>query len=240
MRSRGESTVRSGSPLLKLTSQSISVGTPPSVASQTRARTYAGFDLKASMPKRMQYQPTSPRQPSGSMPFVLILPPARNSTGAANVKALVTRFGCHVVSAKSRSTCLKRLMVHEHRAVHERYIRGTAGLDHLFYFLRVYANGFFDKNMLARRCRFQHPLLVQFGWQRDVDRINTFVREERVVALDPTHRSVQLQLVAERLRLLQLARRDGDERAALGTNDGSGILLRNRGTAHDANAHCVR
>lgn len=37
-----------------------------------------------------------------------MFPPARNSTGAANVKALVTRFGCHVVSAKSRSTCLNR------------------------------------------------------------------------------------------------------------------------------------
>ena len=43
VRSRGESTVRSGSPREKETPQSMSVGTPPSVASQTRARTYAGL-----------------------------------------------------------------------------------------------------------------------------------------------------------------------------------------------------
>ena len=94
--------------------------------------------------------------------------------------------------------------MNEHRAVHEGDARGAAGRDHLLYFIRVHADGLFDEDVLARRCRFRHPLLVQFCWQRDVDRINTFVREERVVALDPTHRSVQLQLVAERLRLLNL------------------------------------
>ena len=58
---------------------------------------------------------------------------------------------------------LKPSMVHEHRAVHERYIRGTAGRDHLAYFIRVHANGFFYKNMLPSCCRVQHPLLVQLG-----------------------------------------------------------------------------
>ena len=105
---------------------------------------------------------------------------------------------------------LEALVVHEHRTIHERYIRGAAGLDHLFYFLRIYTHRFLYKNVLARRCRFRHPLLVHFGWQRDVHRVNTFVREERVVAFDPTHRSVQLQLVAERLRFVQGSRRDGD------------------------------
>jgi hypothetical protein len=131
-------------------------------------------------------------------------------------------------------------VVHEHRAVHERYVRAAAALDHILYFIRVHADGFFDENVLARRCGFRHPLLVQFCWQRYVHRINTFVREERVVALDPTHRSVQLQLFAERLRIRQLARRDGDKRAALGTNDGSGIFAGYARTAHYANAHCVR
>ena len=51
-------------------------------------------------------------------------------------------------------------VVHEHRAVHERYVRGTAGLDHLFYFLRIYTHWFLDKDVFARSCRFQHPLLV--------------------------------------------------------------------------------
>ena len=55
---------------------------------------------------------------------------------------------------------LKTLMVHEHRAVHERYVRGTAGLDHIFYFLRIYTHRFLDKDMFARRSRFQNPLLV--------------------------------------------------------------------------------
>ena len=58
---------------------------------------------------------------------------------------------------------LKPSMVHEHRAVHERYVRGTAGRDHLAYFIRVHANGFFYKNMLPSCCRVQHPLLVQLG-----------------------------------------------------------------------------
>ena len=132
------------------------------------------------------------------------------------------------------------LVVYKHCAVHERDARGAARRDHFLDLLRVYANGLLYKNVLARRCRFRHPLLVHFGWQRDVHRVNTFVREERVVALDPTHRSVQLQLVAERLRIRQLARRDGDERAALGTNDGSGIFAGYARTAHDADSHCVR
>ena len=101
-------------------------------------------------------------------------------------------------------------MVHKHCTVHERYIRGAAGRDHLAYFIRVHANWFFYKNMLSSRCSLQHPLLVQFCWQRDVDRINTFVCEERGVALDSTDGWKQLQLVTERLRLRQLARCDGD------------------------------
>ncbi len=135
---------------------------------------------------------------------------------------------------------LEALVVHEHRAVHERYVRAAAALDHILYFIRVHADGFIDQNVLASRCGFRQRLLVQFCWQRYVQLINSLVREERVVALDPTHRSVQLQLVAERLRLRQLARRDGDKRAAFTPDNGSGILLRNRGTAHDSNAHCVR
>ena len=51
-------------------------------------------------------------------------------------------------------------MVHKHCTVHERYIRGAAGLDHLFYFLRIYTHRFLDKDVFARSCRFQHPLLV--------------------------------------------------------------------------------
>ena len=101
-------------------------------------------------------------------------------------------------------------MVYKHRAVHERDARGAAGRDHLLYFICVHADGFLDEDVFARRCRFQHPLLVQFCWQRDVDRIHTFVREERVVALDPTDGWLQLQLVAESIRLRQLARCDGD------------------------------
>ena len=58
--------------------------------------------------------------------------------------------------------------------------------------------------------------LTGFSPKVDIeDGINAFVREERVVAFDPTHRSVQLQLVTESLRFMQLARCDGDERAAL-------------------------
>ena len=102
------------------------------------------------------------------------------------------------------------LVVYKHRAVHERDARGAARRDHLFYFLRIYTHRLFDEDVLARRCRFRHPLLVQFCWQRDVDRIHTFVREERVVALDPTDGWLQLQLVAESIRLRQLARCDGD------------------------------
>ena len=139
-------------------------------------------------------------------------------------------------------------MVHKHCTVHERYIRGAAGRDHLAYFIRVHANWFFDEDVFAGCCRVQHPLLVQFGRQWDVDRIDIFVIEQRVVAVcadrvaasDSTDRSIQLQLVAERLRLVQFPRCYGDERAALAPNDGSGILLSNRGTAHDSNAQCER
>ena len=62
----------------------------------------------------------------------------------------------------------------------------------------------------------------------------------RLAASDSTDRSIQLQLVAKGLCLIQGSRRDGDERAALGTNDGPRILLRNRGTAHDSNAQRER
>ena len=58
---------------------------------------------------------------------------------------------------------LKPSMVHEHRAVHERYVRGTTGLDHLFYFLRIYTHRFLDKDVFPGGCRSQHPLLVQLG-----------------------------------------------------------------------------
>ena len=55
---------------------------------------------------------------------------------------------------------LKTLMVHEHRAVHERYIRGAAGRDHFLDLRRIYTHWFFDEDVLARCSRFQHPLLV--------------------------------------------------------------------------------
>ena len=55
---------------------------------------------------------------------------------------------------------LEALVVHEHCTVHERYVRGTTGLDHLFYFLRIYTHWFLDEDVLARCGRFQHPLLV--------------------------------------------------------------------------------
>ena len=110
-----------------------------------------------------------------------MFPPARNSTGAANVKALVT-VSAATSCRRAALDLLKPRMVHEHRAVRRRYIR-TAGRDHILWLhFRVHANGFFYKNMLAQLLGFQHPLLVQFGRQRNVDRINTFVREERVVA----------------------------------------------------------
>ena len=58
---------------------------------------------------------------------------------------------------------LEALVVHEHRAVHERYVRAAAGLDHLLYFLRIYTHWLFDEDVFAGRCRSQHPLLVQLG-----------------------------------------------------------------------------
>ena len=66
------------------------------------------------------------------------------------------------------------LVVYKHRAVHERDARGAARRDHFLDLLRIYSHWLFDEDVFAGRCRSQHPLLVQFGWQREVDRINTF------------------------------------------------------------------
>ena len=55
------------------------------------------------------------------------------------------------------------LVVYKHRAVHEGDPGSAAGRDHLLYFIRVHADGLFDEDVLAGRCRSQHPLPVQLG-----------------------------------------------------------------------------
>ena len=156
-----------------------------------------------------------------------------------------------------------KFIISAHDAVHELDLGGVAGREHRGELLRVERHGLLAEDVLARLRGLHHPLDVQRGGQRNVDRVDVVTGKQRVVALNGFGSAGSqgvvgdplgcLVLGARRLRDYQTRSRgssedgqrvteqghnahNGDDDGILGHEHAAGVLAGDRCAAHDTPA----
>ena len=141
----------------------------------------------------MQYQPRSPRQPSGSnAPWGRMLP-WKNSGGAPKRKLRddPPNLPNALAIVDDLPDTVQPLAMHEHHAVHELDTVAAAGGEDLLYVAGGGCDRLFGQYMLSSLGSTDQPRLADAGRQGNIHGIHLVAGQQRVVAAEGMWRRVE-------------------------------------------------